>query len=238
MAQHLRDDPAFLQAQAPGSVYQYSVYFVGDFCHGPQCSLLFFKQGLNRFYQPNTISMNQNVTDDKQVVLAQLFFFIFAGFFGFSGDLWPGEITLILYKLADALFITGCIILAMMMARKGWDLPATGYTVLSIAWGVFFLAKDFRGQEIGNDIFASAFYFLLPSMILITFYKPFPFIINILTLVTIIPSLLVLLSLKTEILLSYDDIIRKIGYQIIHFVSLVWGIYFYLSYRKEFRQPV
>ncbi len=77
------DDPAFLQAQAPGSVYQYSVYFMGYFCHGPQCSLLFFKQGLNRFYQPNTISMNQNATDDKQVVLAQLFFFIFARLFWF-----------------------------------------------------------------------------------------------------------------------------------------------------------
>ncbi len=124
------------------------------------------------------MSVNQHAIADKQVIPAQLIFFIVASFFGFSGDLLPGELKLILYKLADALFITGCIILAMMMARKGWDLPASGYTVLSIAWGVFFLAKDFRGQEIGNDIFASAFYFLLPSMILIAFYKPFPAIIK------------------------------------------------------------
>jgi hypothetical protein len=184
------------------------------------------------------MSMNQHAIADKQVIPAQLVFFLVASFFGFSGDLWPGEITLILYKLADALFITGCIILAMMMARKGWDLPASGFTVLSIAWGVFFLAKDFRGQEIGNDIFASAFYFLLPSMILIAFYKPFPRFIRVITLITIIPSLLVLLSLKSGIMLAYDDIIRKSGYQIIHFVSLVWGIYFYLKYKKEFRQPV
>jgi hypothetical protein len=180
--------------------------------------------------------MNQHAKADRQVIPAQLVFFTIASFFGFSGDLWPGEITLILYKFADALFITGCIILAMMLARKGWDLPASGFTVLSIAWGVFFLAKDFRGQEIGNDIFASAFYFLLPSMILIAFYKPFPIIIKILTLVTIIPSLLVLLSLKTGAMLSFDDVTRKAGYQIIHFVSLIWGIYFYWKYRKEFRQ--
>jgi hypothetical protein len=181
--------------------------------------------------------MNQHAIADRQVIPAQLIFFVVASFFGFSGDLWPVEITAILYKLADALFITGCIILAMMMARKGWDLPASGFTVLSIAWGVFFLAKDFRGQEIGNDIFASAFYFLLPSMILIAFYKPFPLIIKILTLVTIIPSLLVLLSLKTGSMLAFDDLTRTAGYQIIHFVSLLWGVYFFWKYRKEIRQP-
>ncbi len=74
------------------------------------------------------------------------------------------------YKLADAVFITGCGLVAMKLARKGWDLPAAGFTALSIAWGVFFLAKDFRGRDVGNDIFASAFYFLLPSLRLIVFY--------------------------------------------------------------------
>ena len=182
------------------------------------------------------MSVNQHAIADKQVIPAQLIFFIVASLFGFSGDLLPGELKLILYKLADALFISGCIILAMMMARKGWDLPASGYTVLSIAWGVFFLAKDFRGQEIGNDIFASAFYFLLPSMILISFYKPYPTIIKVLTLITIIPSFLVLVSMKTGTLISYDDIIRKAGYQIIHLVSLIWGSYFYWKYRKEFKR--
>jgi hypothetical protein len=182
------------------------------------------------------MSVNQHAIADKQVVPAQLIFFIVASLFGFSGDLLPGELKLILYKLADALFISGCIILAMMMARKGWDLPASGYTILSIAWGVFFLAKDFRGQEIGNDIFASAFYFLLPSMILIALYKPYPAIIKVLTLITIIPSLLVLVSMKTGTLISYDDIIRKAGYQIIHLVSLIWGSYFYWKYRKEFKR--
>jgi hypothetical protein len=181
------------------------------------------------------MSTNQHAFADKQVIPAQLIFFIVAGFFGFTGDLWPGGFTFILYKSADAFFITGCIILAMMMARKGWDLPASGFTVLSIAWGVFFLAKDFRGHEIGNEIFASAFYFLLPSMILIAFYMPFPTFIKILTLITIFPSLMVLISIKTGTMLSYDDIIRKSGYQIIHFVSLVWGVYFYWKFRQEFR---
>ncbi len=55
--------------------------------------------------------MNQHTIADKQVIPAQLIFFIVASFFGFSGDLLPGEYKLILYKLADALFITGCIIL-------------------------------------------------------------------------------------------------------------------------------
>lgn len=177
--------------------------------------------------------MGQYERSDKEVVLAQFICFIIASFSGFTGDLWPSEFKPMVYKFADSLFITACILVAMKLARKSWDLPASGYTILSIAWGVFFLAKDFRGQEIGNDIFASAFYFLLPSMVLISLYRPFPLFIKILTLITIIPSLIVLISLKTETILSYDDIIRKMGYQVLHFVSLVWGTFFFWSYKKE-----
>jgi hypothetical protein len=75
-------------------------------------------------------------------------------------------------------------------------------------------------------------------MILIAYYKPYPTFIKILTLITILPSLLVLISMKTGTFLSYDEAIRKAGYQFIHFVSLIWGVYFYWKYRKEFRQPV
>ena len=177
--------------------------------------------------------MNQHEIADRTAIPALFICFVIASSIGFTGDLWPVELKPIFYKAADSFFITGCIIVAMKLARKGWDLPASGYTVLSIAWGVFFLAKDFRGHEIGNDIFASAFYFLLPSMILISLYKPFPLFIKVLTLITIIPSLVVLISLKTETILSYDDIIRKLGYLIIHFASLFWGTFFFWKYKKE-----
>lgn len=178
--------------------------------------------------------MNQpHEVADKEVITAQLICFLISGLIGFSGSLFPKEIEPILYKFVDALFVTACILVAMKLARKGWDLPASGFTVLSIAWGVFFLAKDFKGQEIGNDIFASAFYFLLPSMILISFYKPFPLFIKILTLICIIPSLIMLVSLKTENMIPYEDMVKKIGYQIIHFASLIWGCYFYWQHKKS-----
>jgi hypothetical protein len=46
------------------------------------------------------------------------------------------------------------ILVAMKMAREEWDMAAAGYTLLSIAWGVFFLAKDFQEQTVGDDILA------------------------------------------------------------------------------------
>ena len=51
------------------------------------------------------MSMNQHAIADKQVIPAQLIFFIVASLFGFSGDLLPGEFKLILYKLADLMVI-------------------------------------------------------------------------------------------------------------------------------------
>ena len=104
--------------------------------------------------------MNQHAIADRQVIPAQFICFTLAGLSGLLGDvLLNRTATPIVFKFADAIFITGCILVAMKLARKGWDLPAAGYTVLSIAWGVFFLAKDFNNQEVGRDISGSVFIF-------------------------------------------------------------------------------
>jgi len=88
--------------------------------------------------------MNRHDIADQEVVPAQFLAFALACALGLFGGFFPSAFSSIAYKLADAVFITGCVLVAMKLARKGWDLPAAGYTVLSIAWGVFFLAKDFR----------------------------------------------------------------------------------------------
>ena len=108
------------------------------------------------------------------MVPAQLLAFALAGALVLFGSLFPSAFSGIAYELADAVFVTGCGLVAMKLAREGWDLPAAGYTVLVIAWGVFSLAKNFRQLDVGNDVFASAFCFLLPSLGLIVFYHPFP----------------------------------------------------------------
>ena len=177
--------------------------------------------------------MNYHEKSEKQIVIAQLICFLFAAFFGFAADLFGAESRQVIYKFVDAFFITGTILVAMKLAGDGWEMPAAGYTLLSIAWGVFFLAKDFQEQSVGEDIFASAFYFLLPSMLLISFYARFPLLIKIIGMVAIIPSLIGLISVKTGISLSDYNIWRKISYQAVHITSLFWGFFFLLQYRKS-----
>ena len=135
---------------------------------------------------------------DKQVVITQLICFLLASTIGFMADIFDKEGREVLYKFVDAIFITGTILVAIKLAREGWDMAAAGYTLLSIAWGVFFLAKDFQEQTVGVDILASSFYFLLPSMILITFYTPFNLTIKAIGLLTILPSLIGLVYIKTD----------------------------------------
>ena len=180
--------------------------------------------------------MTQHEKSDKQVVFAQLICFLFATILGFSADLFGNEGRQIIYKFVDAIFITGTILIAMKLAREGWDMPAAGYTLLSIAWGVFFLAKDFQKQDVGADILASSFYFLLPSMILIIFYERFPLFIKIISIVTILPSLIGLIYIKTGA--SSEDYLtwRKISYQSVHITSLFWGVFFYRQYWRSGRQ--
>jgi len=120
----------------------------------------------------------------------------------------------------------------MKLAREGWDMAAAGYTLLSIAWGVFFLAKDFQEQPVGIDILASSFHFLLPSMILITFYVPFPLSLKVIGLLTIVPPIIGLIFIKIDAAKADYLLWRKISYQAVHITSLCWGFFFLWQYIK------
>lgn len=179
------------------------------------------------------LTINQHEKSDKQVVIAQLICFLLATILGFSADLFGPGFQQIIYKFMDAIFITGTVLVAMKLAREGWDMPAAGYTLLSIAWGVFFLAKDFQKQEVGSDILASSFYFLLPSMILISFYKRFPLLIKIMGLLTILPALIGLIYIKMGTSTAAYFTWRKISYQSVHILSLFWGFFFYTISKRN-----
>ncbi len=176
--------------------------------------------------------MSHHEKTDKQVVFSQFICFLLASAIGFTGDLFDKEGREVIYKFVDAIFITGTILVAMKLAREGWDMAAAGYTLLSIAWGVFFLAKDFQEQSVGVDILASSFYFLLPSMILIFFYTPFPLFLKVIGLLTIVPSLIGLIFIKTDAAKADYLLWRKISYQAVHITSLCWGFFFLWQYRK------
>ena len=179
--------------------------------------------------------MTQQEKSDRQVIFAQLTCFLIATILGFSADLFGAGFRQIIYKFVDATFITGTILVAMKLAREGWDMPAAGYTLLSIAWGVFFLAKDFQQQDVGSDILASSFYFLLPSMILIAFYGRFPLFIKIATIITILPALIGLIYVKMEASSQAYLLWRKVSYQSVHIVSLLWGLFIYKMHKRNLK---
>ena len=149
-----------------------------------------------------------------------------------TSDLFIKEGREVFYKFVDAIFITGTILVAIKLVKEVWDMTAAGYTLLSIAFGVFFLAKDFQQLTVGIDIMASSIYFLLPSMILISFYAPFPLYIKIIGLITILPSLIGLILLKTHAAKADYLLWRKISYLAVHITSLCWGFFFLWKYIK------
>ena len=180
-----------------------------------------------------------NEKDENRLIYAILLCFILAALLGLPADFYGGGWSKqIIYKSVDALFITGSILVAMKLAREGWDLAAAGYTVLSIAWGVLFFAKDFQEQNMGYEILISAFYFLLPSMILIAFYEPFPLFIKILCIISVIPSFIGLIYIKQGRPLADYQIWVKINYQAVHIISLFWGFFFYRQHKKNNRNQV
>ncbi len=176
--------------------------------------------------------MSHHEKTDRQVVFALMICFLLASTIGFAADIFEKEGREVVYKFVDAIFITGTILVAMKLARDGWDMAAGGFTMLSIAWGVFFLAKDFQEQTVGVDIWASSFYFLLPSMILICFYTPFAVFIKAIGVLAIVPSLIGLILVKTDASKADYLLWRKISYQSIHMTSLCWGFFFLWQYKR------
>ena len=144
-------------------------------------------------------------------------------------------------KMVDMLFITGTILLAVKLAREGWDLAAAGYTVLGIGWGILFAAIDFQDLHMDMEVRASAGYFFLPSMILIAYYKTFPWWIKGLTIWCIVPFAIALLLQEFNTAEpSAVGFWVLMGFNSFHLTSLFWAFFFYRRFRKQKKsgQPI
>ena len=64
--------------------------------------------------------MNRHDVADQDVVPAQFIAFLLACAMGLLGGLFLPSVSALAYKFADAVFITGCVLVAMKLARKGW----------------------------------------------------------------------------------------------------------------------
>jgi hypothetical protein len=170
---------------------------------------------------------------DYYVVPAQLICFSVSFILGVFTLATHGALTEILNKMKDAFFITGTTLLSIKLTRDGWEMPAAGLIILAIGWAVVFAATDFFGQKAGIEMLSSAFYFIFPAMILITFYKPFYLWIKILCWICVFNFLFALIKKIYYPQLIFNVIIIALNILIIHIVSMAWAFYFFLKHKKE-----
>ncbi|HVX28379.1 MAG TPA: hypothetical protein VHB70_18675 [Parafilimonas sp.] len=169
---------------------------------------------------------------DNHIVPAQLLCFVFSLLCLIQSFFIPPPITEILVRFKDSFFITGTTLLSIKLARDGWEMAASGFIILTIGWGVLFTATDYLGENTGYINLASAFYFVAPSMVLMAYYKPFNFWIKLLLIINIIPFLLSVALKIAQVKGSEIIYLSVINILFIHFVSLVWSIYFFLKHKK------
>lgn len=77
--------------------------------------------------------MSHHEKTDKQVVVTQFICFFLGSVLALTSDLFNEESRGFFFKFVHAVFITGTILVAMKLAREGWDMAAAGFTLLSIA---------------------------------------------------------------------------------------------------------
>lgn len=138
------------------------------------------------------------------------------------------------FKMVDMLFICGSILLAIKLAREGWDMAAAGFTILGIGWGVIFAAKDFQHLNMDLEVRTSAAYFFIPCMIFIALYRPFPWWIKLLTIWCLVPFTAGLISYKI-FPKNEDQTINllELSFLSFHTTSLILSIFYYWQWRKQ-----
>lgn len=175
--------------------------------------------------------------EDGLVVKWQLVIFLLAMVLAwFVGPFMPASLSEVVYKIVDMLFVCGTILLAVKLAREGWDMAAAGFTILGIGWGIFFAAKDFHHLNIDMEVRTSAVYFLVPCMLLILYYRPFPLWLKLLTLWCMVPYVISLVLHKTN---PHNEKLILVwlvtGFGFFHLTSVLWGIFFYRQYHQSIK---
>lgn len=164
--------------------------------------------------------MSRHEIEDKRIVFIQFFSFLIAFIITI---MFPK--TAQNFKAADSLVMTGTVLLAIKLARDGWEIAAAGFTLLAIAWGGYFIQHDISGES-GKGILASSFYFFLPSMLMICFYQPFPWWVKLITLLSVIAPFIILVIESSGSDASQLRVWTGINFKFLHFTTLCWGTFF------------
>jgi hypothetical protein len=194
--------------------------------------MVYVNFGTTALYTIKPIKMTRHELEDKRIVYAQLICFLLAFCMPLLTSIIPEHRDAFYWKSADALVITGTVLLAIKSARDGWEMAAAGFTLISIAWGGYFIQHDFS-NETSQGVLASSFYFFLPSMILISFYGPFKWWIRLLTILSVIPPFVVLILVSYKAKEETIDLWRTTNFKFLHLTALFWGLAVFYNYRKH-----
>ena len=141
----------------------------------------------------------------------------------------------IAWDLANASFITGCVLSSVQLADKKWIIPAAGFALMSIAFiGIFTLIPcdtEEKIQEVAKNVIL-----ILPAMLMISSYKLFPLWVRVFGFVACIPYILILVLAKPGAPEETFMALMGIGYFLMELTAVSWGIFFLKILRRELNQ--
>lgn len=160
------------------------------------------------------------------------FFLMFL--FGAAGSFFPmySYWQNMIWNLANASFITGCVLSSVQLADKKWIIPAGGFILISIAFIAFFTLIPCDSEEKMREV-AKNVLLILPAMAMISSYKPFPFWVKILGFLSCVPYILILILAEINLEIKGFVIFLGAGYFLIEVTAVCWGIYFIKAMKKE-----
>ena len=171
----------------------------------------------------------------KHITLMNVVFFCSTFTIGLVGAALPdgSKIQSLAWQIAGASFIAGCTVSGAAMQREEWDLPAAGFTMLAIAYGIYFSAIV-TPTESQMPVIASGVYMLIPALAMISVYRGFPMWVRIFGLVACIPFTTIMVLYNLDIKLNALGLVLfNLSFVLIDFTGLLWAIFFYRNYRRE-----
>jgi hypothetical protein len=159
--------------------------------------------------------------------------------FGLIGALMPKNSfeQILSWELGAMSLIAASTLMSVKLARQNWDIPAAGYITLSIAQGVFYSVLSSEGNvhgQMDNFAFASGVILLLPSMLLIFYYKVYPIWLRILGVLVCLPFLIDMAFVYRGQDIKTFTILNGISFGLLQFTALFWSI----SLWKELKNTV
>lgn len=153
--------------------------------------------------------------------------------FSLTGSFFPlqSPVQNFFFKI-DALFaVTAFSCLASKATSEGHDIPAAGFTVLAIAQGLF-LAEIGRDYDWDYSTGTVAVLFMIPSLIMISYYTEFPKWVRVLGVVSVIPFV-VLMLVRDFYGKANTDIYEIVIFLLYQLVTLCWAFYTFRSIKVK-----